>query len=142
MPAVNWKQAERKMLPEGDYDAVFTEGKVEPAKDGKSMNFVAKFIITEKGDFEGRSTMRYYNLTEKSLWATRDFFLEMGIDESDFEDTESDEEFYESVRSMIEEVAGDACVITIQHNPDTNGKVDRDGNPLVYANVQKVTAAA
>lgn len=141
MPAVNWKQAERTLIAEGEYDAIFAEGKVEPTKDKKAMNFVAKFIITEKGDYEGRSILRYYPLTEKALWATRAFFLDMGVDEDDFEDTETDDEFYESVRNMIEQVAGDACTIEIKHNPDTNGKVDKHGEPVVYANVQAVTAA-
>lgn len=140
MPAINWKQAERVMIPEGDYDALFTEGKIEPTRDGKSMNFVAKFIITESGQFDGRSIIRYFNLTEKALWAVRDFFLQMGVDEDAFEDTDTDTEFYDSIRSLTEDVAGGACTITIQHNPDTNGKVDRDGAPLVYANIQKVTA--
>jgi hypothetical protein len=141
MPAISWKSAERTMIPEGDYDAIFSEGKVDEANNKKSMNFVTKFIITEPGDFEGRSVIRYFNLTEKALWATMDFFVAMGVDEDDFEETDTDEAFYAEVQRLAEQIAGDPCVITIKHNPDTKGKVDKNGEPVIYANIDKVTAA-
>lgn len=77
-----------KPLPVGDYDGQTKGWKAEPAKNGKSTNIIAEFVINyedEETGAEKKRTMRlYWNLSEKALWRVKRDMVDLGADPASF----------------------------------------------------------
>lgn len=139
--AVNWKAAERTLVAEDTYDALITKAEVRAKPNSVAVKQVfAEFTITESGDFEGRKMFKQYDITDESLWSLRTDLMAMGADEDEFEgDTE--DELLQNITMLVDRYfAAQPCTIEVKHNPDRKGKVDKNGEPVIYANVQAVKA--
>lgn len=119
-----------KPLPQGSYVTVIS-GLPRFDKSSKKQTEFAEFThkvlsagedvdqddLKAHGDYQGREIKNTFYLTEASAYRLKEFLInDLGIEEQ------------ESLRPMLDEVAGRQCIVHIKHTASDDGK-------SVYANI-------
>ncbi len=124
MPVLDFSDVKGlEAIPEGTYRCTFADA--EKKKGDKGDFYKVKFTVTDDEDeYNGRSVIRNYSLSPKSLWAFKNLCLALGADADDFAgEVDTDE--------MLIGLKGAECDVTVTIRQFE----DRDVN-----NIEKVVA--
>lgn len=124
---INWKDAEKKVIPEGT-EIAFTVRKADyKAQSGQSGQPAVNYQLTvnEPTEFAGQIVFKLFSLQPQALWAYKQFLVRSGAPESLFDDDEVD------IQKVIDASIGlrGRAVVVVREYKDKDG-VDQQTNNI------------